>query len=80
MSPREERWVIKELVKGLGGKEWWVVRDLKDFHASSVSLVMRDLWRVVWSAETWSGVRERDCGGQVGSFWGSSSKLGDWCC
>lgn len=39
----EERWVMRELVRGFDGKVWWVVMALNDFHASSVSLVMRDL-------------------------------------
>lgn len=33
---------------------------------------MRDLWRVVWRDESWWGVRESECGGGVGRFWGSS--------
>lgn len=39
----EERWVMRELVRGFDGKVWWVVMALNDFHASSVLLVMRDL-------------------------------------
>jgi hypothetical protein len=36
MSAREDKWVRRELVRGLGGNEWWAVRVLKDFQASSV--------------------------------------------
>jgi len=71
VSPREERWERRELVRGLGGKAWWVVRALKDFHASSVLLLMRDLWRVVWRVESWEVER------QVGAF-GEASEMG--CC
>lgn len=46
-----------------------MVRALKDFHASSVLLVRRDLWRVVWRLETWEGER------QVGGF-GDFSQMG----
>lgn len=40
------------------------MRDLKDFHASSVLWVNRDLWRVVSRVVTWSG--DRVLGGGVG--------------
>jgi len=71
VSPREERWERRELVRGLGGKAWWVVRALKDFHASSVLLLRRDLWRVLSRVESWEAER------QVGTF-GEDSEMG--CC
>ncbi|CAN6675820.1 unnamed protein product [Malus baccata var. baccata] len=64
MSPSEDKWVIRELARDLRGKAEVPVKVLKDFQASSVLWVMRDLWRAVSRAAMWSG--ERVLGGGVG--------------
>lgn len=51
-------------MRDLLGKAEVPVKVLKDFQASSVSWVMRDLWRAVSRAAMWSG--ERVLGGGVG--------------
>lgn len=48
--------MIRELVTALLGKAEFPVRVLKDFHASSVSLVRREWWRVVSRVVMWSEV------------------------
>lgn len=64
MSPSEDKWMMRELVRDLLGKAELPVRVLKDFHASSVLWVIRDLWRVVSRVVMWSGARV--LGGGVG--------------
>lgn len=60
-------------MRGLLGNEELLVRVLKDFHASSVLLCWRDVWRVD-SREDWcSWVRvsgDWDWGLGLGSDWG----------
>lgn len=63
---------MRELVIDLLGKAELLVRILKDFHASSVSLVMRDLFRVFCKVATCSGVK--DFGGVVGRLMGSGEE------
>lgn len=65
MSVSEHKWVIMELVRGLLGNEEQFVRALKDFHASSVLLALREAWRVVSRVDLCSRVRV--CG--VWSLW-----------
>lgn len=49
---------MRELRRGFSGREEAAVRDLKAFHASSVSWVMvREWWRVDSREDFWSGVR-----------------------
>lgn len=48
---------MRELVRGLGGRVEEAVRDLKDFQASSMLWVRRDLWRVDCKVTFSCGVR-----------------------
>lgn len=56
-SSSDDKWAMRELVRGLLGKAERLVRVLKDFQASSVSLVRRDFWRFVSREFTSSRVR-----------------------
>lgn len=56
-------------MSGLLGKDELVVRVLKDFHASSVLLLDKDVWRVVSREDFCSW--DRDFGVVIGSLlWG----------
>lgn len=66
-----QRWAMRELARGFEGKWLWCVRDLKDFHAESVSWVEREVVRVVSRRDLCCGVRGGDfVVAESGAGWG----------
>lgn len=54
---------MRELRRGLSGREEAAARERKDFHASSVLRVVREWWRVDSREDFWSWVRVLEGGG-----------------
>lgn len=69
-------------MRALLGKEELLVRALKDFHASSVLFLLREVWRVVSKVDWCSRVRVLGCfGGFVEGCGGGSffkAKIEGW--